>query len=266
MDTDTRSITASQQLLHAAQRIGTGNFSEGGVAKMQSYFVDKVRAAIAEGANLQAVDDTQKDAVEWLAWRERSTGAGVSAAKILIDAGYPILDTDALHSMEGKLFDRVCEHLARKERDGVLVRNASGGNLLHALAKYPSAMVEAIFPANSIMAHGKSHNPWAVGTDNHGRTPLHIAWTLENLTLQGDDLEMIWPATRTLETLGASLDACDHEGTTVLDLIGRAIQTQSLDNRVNTTDEDQRYIANTQGRLMDRTTPQVSTPGKIARL
>lgn len=217
--------TPNERLLDAAQHLGTRNDSVNGVRKIQGYFVEEVRAALNDGANFAACGEDGRDAMAWLAQLQSRPHAGANTvAKLLIDRGYPILDTGVLHQLQGPLLEQVSAHLARKERDGKSVRALDGNTFLHVACQSLTTMSRLSTARNFTLRSLLDMAPaWVSAANEHGQTPLHVFWDRPERPLSMGQSQWILLLSHTLKECGADLMARDGTGKTALDCIGEAL-------------------------------------------
>lgn len=217
--------TPNGRLLDAARHLGTRNDSVAGRRKMQVYFIDEVKTALKDGASVVVQDGEGKDAMDWLSQlQDRPHAGAATVAKLLIDHSYPILDTPALHKLQGPLLEQVAAHLARKERNGKGIRSRQGGTFLHAACQDLSLMSRlSVAREFSLRALIGLAPMWINAVDDHGQTPMHVFWARERepMSLMHAQWQLLLSAT--LKDCGADWMIQDRAGKTALDCIAQAL-------------------------------------------
>ena len=249
--------TPNGRLLDAARHLGMRNDSVGGVRKIQSYFVDEVKAALNQGADLLVRDGDGRDAMDWLTELEdRTYSAANTVAKLLIDKGYPILDNPVLHRMQGQLLEHVCLHLARKERDGKGLRSQQGDTLLHvACQELPTMVRMGTGRDASLRTVLGMANDWLSARNEQGETPLHVFWREQPDLLGLGGSQWKWILSSVLVDCGADLGARKADGRSVLDLMGQQIaQGKILADSPSFGQIEREFAVLVQHQLLDRDT------------
>lgn len=222
--------TPNGRLLDAARHLGMRNDCVGGVRKMQVYFIDEVKSSLADNADILARDSDGRDAMDWLVELEDRTHNGAfKVAKILIDHGYPILDTEAIERMQGPLLEQVCQHLVQKERQGNGVRSQNGDNLLHVMLRNLASSMRICMGYRMGLPKLLGHDGiWIKGLNQDGLTPVHVFWSSPIDPPHPGSVQLKWLMGRMLDECGADMETLTPGGKSAIDLIQDAMESGAI--------------------------------------
>lgn len=218
---------ATSIMLDCCYRAGNGFYSVDGVEKMQEFFVARLKQALAHGADVLAMDDKNRDALELLAMVGQSTSqAAVRCAKALVDAGYPVIEKHALHVTEGPLRKQLALHLNRLERaQTVPLKDARGNTVLHDLCRNESVLLDVFEKLGNEPIYFIDCAQASM-TNKARETPLHVLWRASPRRKRNS--ETMWAATDLLLNAGANPMAAGIKNETAMTLIGRAMEKEGL--------------------------------------